>query len=200
VAQGVRVRIRCAANVRPVRVLGLSAQISGQDVFVSMNQLFRDQTRSVVLEVEIQPSSVGRAQRGADVEVGYRNLMTAENRTLQSSATVTPAASAAAVEKNKNRDVAVEVVRQIGAERSQAATALRDEGKIEEAQEAFRINSHFLESNAVMLKDDSLKQDAASNERAGEKVENDAEWNRERKALQEGQYKTQQQRVQSLPK
>jgi len=200
VAQGASIRIRCAANVRPVRVLGRSAQISGQDVYASMNQLFRDQTRSLVLEVEINPGAVGRVQNVASVEVGYRNLMTAQNRTLRSSATVTAAANKAAVDRNKNREVSIDVVRQIGAERSQAATALRDKGKVKEAQEAFKRNSAYLERNAVILKDERLREEAASNSRASEKVEDDAEWRRERKVQQEAQYKTQQQRIETSPK
>jgi Ca-activated chloride channel family protein len=90
-----------------------------------MNQLFLDQTRFLVLEVEIDPGTPGRVQQVADVEVGYRNLMTAQNRTLQSSATVTAAANKAAVEQRRNRDVTVEVVRQIGAEKAKEARAAR---------------------------------------------------------------------------
>ena len=200
VAQGVRIRVRCADNVRPIRVLGRDAQISGQDVYASMNQLFHDQTRFLMLEVEISPGAPGRVQQVADVQVGYRNLMTAQNRTLQSSATVTAAVNKAAVERRKNRDVAVEVVRQIGAEQAQAATVLRDKGKVEEARIAFEKNSAYLESNAAVLKDEKLREEAESSSRASQKVDDDAAWRRERKVQQEAQYKTRQQRIDASPK
>lgn len=200
VAQAVRIRIRCAGNVRPVRVLGRRAQIVGQQVHASMNQLFRDQTRSLLLEVEITPGPDGRVQPVADVEVDYRNLITAQDRTLRSSAAVTATSSAAAVERRRNREVAVEVVRQIGAERNLAATALRDEGKVKEARLAFEVNAAYLQDNAFALKDEKLREEAASNARAGKNAEDDAEWKRERKAQTVIQYKTQQSRAATSPK
>ncbi len=200
VAQGVRIHIRCANNVRPVRVLGRTAQIAGQEVHASMNQLFRGQTRSLLLEVEIDPGANGRVRPVADVEVDYRNLLTAENRTLRSSASVTATSSHAAVERRENRDVMVEVVRQTGAERNLAATALRDKGKVKEARLAFESNAAYLRSNAVTLKDENLREEAASNARASESVEDDALWKRERKVQQEGQYKTQQSRTKVVPR
>ena len=193
VAQGVEIRVRCAANVRPVRVLGREAHISGQSVYASMNQLFRDQTRTLLLEVEIQPG----ASRVADVEVDYHDLMTARGRTLRSQAQVRWARSEAEVERARNREVMVEVVRQIGAEKNLAATALRDKGKVREAQAAFELNAQYLLRNAVVLQDETLKKEAANNSRASQNVQDDAEWKRERKIQQETQYKTQQSRAPS---
>lgn len=200
VAQGVRISIHCANNVRPVRVLGRSAQIVGQEVHASMNQLFRGQSRSLLLEVEIEAGAAGRELAVAQVKVDYRNLMTAENRTLRSSAFVTATSSSAAVERRANREVMVEVVRQTGAERNLAATALRDKGKVKEARLAFEVNAQYLHKKAVALKDENLRQDAVGNARASESVEDDAKWKRERKVQQEGQYKTQQSRTKIVPK
>ena len=193
VAQGVEIRIRCAANVRPVRVLGREARISGQSVYASMNQLFRDQTRTLLLEVEVQPD----ASRIADVEVDYHDLMASRSRTLRSQTGVRWTYSQAEVERKQNRDVMVEVVRQIGAEKNLAATALRDKGKVREAQVAFEKNAAYLRQNAVTLKDESLKKEAEGNRRASENVQDDADWKRERKLQQETQYKTRQSRAPS---
>ncbi len=199
-AQGVEIRIRCGPSVRPVRVLGREAHIAGRTVRASMNQLFRDQTRALVVEVEIDPGASGRVQTVADVEVGYRDMLSAQNRTLRSQARVTATSSPSAVEARKNRKVMVEVVRQIGAEQNLAATALRDKGQVREAQIAFEKNAAYLRRNAVELKDQRLDQEAASNERASESVQDDADWKRERKVQQEYQYKTQQQRAIPPPK
>ena len=108
---------------------------------------------------------------------------------------VTAAADPGAVERARSREVAVEVVRQIGAEQNLAATALRDEGKLKEARVAFEANAQFLQQNAVELQDEELSLEAESNKDAGESVDDDAAWKRERKAQQMYQYKTQQ----SLP-
>lgn len=192
VAQGVRLHIRCAEGVRPVRVLGRKAQISGQSVHASMNQLLKDQARYLMLELEIDAGADGRVQRVADVEARFRNLLDGGDQTLMDSAVVTATSSAAAVENRRNREVNVEVVRQIGAEQNLAATALRDEGRVEEARRAFESNAQYLQRNYVVLQDEELRKEAESNVRASENVEDDAEWKRERKVQKQGQYATQQ--------
>ena len=194
VAQGVDIRIRCTANVRPIRVLGREAEIAGRNIHASMNQLFRDQTRTLVVELEISPGSNGKGDPVADVEVDYYNLLETRTATLRGQAQVGWTYSQSDVEQRRNRDVTVEVVRQIGAEQNLAATALRDKGKVQEAQAAFERNAQYLLQNAITLKDDSLKKEAAGNRRASENAQDDAEWKRERKLQQESQYKTQQSR------
>ncbi len=101
--------------------------------------------------------------------------------------------SATTVEQRRNRDVMVAVASQIGAERNELATALRDEGKIEESREAFRANSAYLEKEAEKLNDTRLKLDAVSNYEASENLDEKG-WVRERKQQQELQYKNKTQR------
>lgn len=199
VAQGVEIRIRCMANVRPLRVLGREAQIAGQEIRASMNQLFQGQTRSLLLEVEVDHAE-GMVSPVADVEVDYYNLLTAERRTLRSRARVGWTYSQMEIDRQQNRDVMVEVVRQIGAERNLAATALRDKGKLKEAQQAFESNALYLQKNAETLEDATLGKDAEVNRQAGEKADSDADWKRERKVQQEYQYKTLQSRPPSPSK
>jgi hypothetical protein len=87
----------------------------------------------------------------------------------------------------------VAVVSQFGVERNEAATALRDEGKIEESREAFRANSAYLKKESEKLNDVRLRQDADSNYEASENLDEKG-WVRERKQQQELQYKTKNQR------
>ena len=90
------------------------------------------------------------------------------------------------------------VVSQIGAERNVVATALRDEGKVEEARKAFRMNSAYLKENAAKLENKRLDQDAAANYEASENLDDEG-WTRERKKQKELQYKTQTQRARIEP-
>ena len=194
VAQGVTIHIHCPKGVRPVRMVGREARISGQNVHASLNQLFRDQTRYMLLEVDVPPAWAGKVQRIADVTVGYHDLMAGSQATLKGGASVTFTKSAATVERRRNREVMVAVASQIGVERNEVATALRDEGKIEESREAFRANSAYLEKEANKLNHAGLRQDAASNYDASENLDEKG-WVRTRKQQQELQYKTKTQRA-----
>ena len=196
VAQEVTIHIHCPKGVRPIRMVGRQARISGQDVHASLNQLFRDQTRYLLLEVEVPAASAGKVQRVADVMVGYHDLMAGSRATLQGGASVTFSNSATTVEQRRNRDVMVAVASQFGVERNEVATALRDEGKIEEAREAFRANSAYLKKEAEKFDDARLILDAVSNFRASENLDEKG-WVRERKQQQELQYKTKTQRLSS---
>lgn len=194
VAQGVTIHIHCPAGVRPIRMLGREAQITGRDVHASLNQLYREQTRYLLLEVEVPAAGAGKVQQIADVTVGYQDLRTGSQAKLRGGASVTFTDSAAAVERASSRDVMVAVASQVGAERNQVATALRDAGKVEEARAAFQSNSAFLKQNADKYDDSRLQLDADANYEASENL-NEQEWNRQRKKQRELQYKTQTQRV-----
>jgi len=194
VGQGFTIYIECPPGVRPIRMVGREAEIAGREVHASLNQIYRDQTRYLLLEVELSPADAGKAQRVGDVEVGYYDLDSGSRAKLQDSVSVTYAKSPAAVEKASNREVMTAVVSQIGAERNEAATALRDKGKVEEARVAFESNSVYLQENAQRLDAPQLQDDAAVNLEASENL-GEKEWNRERKKQVEGQYKTRQQRA-----
>ncbi len=194
VAQGVTIHIHCPSGVRPIRVVGREAQITGQEVHSSLNQLYQDQTRYLLLEVEVSPAAAGRARQVADVTVGYHDLATGSAATLRGSTSVTFTNSAAVVERTANRDVSVAVVSQIANERNELATALRDQGKVEDARDMFQSNSAYLEDNARKLGDSGLKRDAAANYEASQNLD-DEKWNRERKKQRELQYKNTTQRA-----
>ena len=53
VAQELSIAIRVAEEVRPVRVLGYEADIHGQDISIQLNQLYANQERFVLVEVEV---------------------------------------------------------------------------------------------------------------------------------------------------
>ena len=200
VAQGVTIDIVCPNGVRPIRVVGREAHITGQRVHASMNQLYRDQTRYLVLEVDVTPAAAGRARQVADVTVGYHDMLTASQATLRGGTSVTFTASETVVERDTNKGVMANVVSQIGNERNELATTLRDDGKVEDARALFQSNAAYLKRNAERLGDSRLRKDAQSNFEASENLD-DEKWNRERKKQRELQYKTKTQRaVISKPK
>ncbi len=196
VAQSVTIHIHCPGGVRPIRVIGREARINGRDVHASLNQLFRDQTRYLLLEVETPAGSAGAVRPVADVTVAYHDLRTGSRQTLRGGASMTFTRSAAAVKDARSRDVMVSVASQVGAERNEVATALRDAGKVEEARDMFRSNAAYLEQQAQEFEDDQLQIDADANVESSQKLD-EKDWQRERKKVKEQQYKIQNQRVTS---
>src|SRR4030095_15688982 len=74
VAQEVTVRISCAPGVRPIRVLGREADITGQAVTTYLNQVYGNQEKYVLLEVEVPAERAGTERNIADVSVSYVNM------------------------------------------------------------------------------------------------------------------------------
>jgi Ca-activated chloride channel family protein len=69
VAQEVTVRITCGDGVRPIRVLGREADITGQTVTTYLNQVYGKQEKYVLLELETPRSGRQRELR----QHGYQN-------------------------------------------------------------------------------------------------------------------------------
>lgn len=198
VAQGATIRLRCRQGVRPVRVLGRAGQVAGQSVTTSINNVSRGQTRYLLVEVELGPGRAGERRLVADVDVEYYDMAVERRVTAGRRAFVEFSNSAAASERSVNRDVMVAVVQQIGTERNQVATALRDRGQIEEARKAFSANAAYLRVNGAKLDAPELDYDAALNTSASENVEG-AEWKKQRKLQQERSYQNATQQLSVTP-
>ena len=63
VGQEAQVRVECAEGIRPVRVLGREAEIDGQRVIVSLNQLYSDSEKYVIMEVEIPAGTASSSRK-----------------------------------------------------------------------------------------------------------------------------------------
>lgn len=190
VAQEVSVKVRLAPGVRPVRVVNRDAEIHGQEVFLSLNQLYAKQERYFLLEVEIPAGESGTSRDVADVSVSYGNVVTGKTDRLAGAARVSFSASLAAVTKAENRGVMVAVVEAVAVQQNQAAVALRDEGKVEEAERVLLDNASFLKKSAVQYGSSKLdsygKKNAADASNLG-----DSSWNQRRKAMRKTQHELQ---------
>jgi Ca-activated chloride channel homolog len=188
VAQEVDIRIECAPGVRPVKVLGRESEINGNTVHLFTNQVFADQTRSIILQVEL-PEGIDKEKRDvADINVIYQNMKTKSHDKLDRQVAVAYAASEKTVMKSQNRVVLKDVIEVQAAENYQKAIKLQDEGKKEEAQKILFKNGEFIQQqmsdNQIDSKD--LQQYAIENIEAAEQVETETkeEYNIRRKSSQ----------------
>ena len=150
VAQQIDITIECAPAVRPIRVIGREAEILGQTVRLRMNQIYSDQEKYLLLEVEAPGGTVGAEQDLVAVDVSYQNLATGDADHERKAVACRYVATEA--EAIQNDDVMFAAVAQIATETNRAAVTLRDAGKVQEAKELLTRNVEYLESQEPSIK------------------------------------------------
>ena len=189
-AQNVTVEIKCANGIRPVRVLGRDADITGRNVTVILNQLYTSQAKYVLLEVEVPVTATGKTRKVAAVTVSYTNLATKAAEKLTAAAAVTFTKSKERAKDATNNDVMIAVVEQISINTNVQAVALRDAGKVQEAQRMLISNAAYLSSNAAAFGSARLRALAAFNRRNSARL-SEKDWALERKAMRADQVQRQ---------
>jgi len=186
VAQEVAIEIHVSKGIRPVRVLNRDAEINGQQVIVNMNQLYSEQEKYVLLEVEVPSTKNGKSLEIANVRVSYSNMETETTDRLQSMLSTKFTNSVAKVEETLNIEVKEACVLQIGNLRNEQATRLRDKGDVEGAKQLLISNQAYLLDNADKLKSKILRIRADDNLSQSKQLSGKA-WALSRKSMREQQ-------------
>jgi Ca-activated chloride channel family protein len=181
VAQEVTVRITCAPGVRPIRVLGREADITGQTVTAYLNQVYGEQEKYVLLEVEVPAGSDGARRNLADVAVSYVNMAAKAPDKVTRAAGIRFAASPQLVDANTNRAVMASAIEQIAVEKNQLAISLRDQGRVADARRVLQENAAFLAENARRLESKELASYGNSQAVSAERLD-EQQWNVTRKS------------------
>ncbi len=148
VAQEVKVKITVPEGIRPVRVLGNEAEISGQSIQLAFNQLYSKQNRHVVLEVEVPETENGQKMQLAKVSANYRNMQSGETDKLSGATSVKFSSDDKQVEASLTQTVMEDVVAFVANEQNRLATDYLDAGDIMKCASTLEINSAFLKENA----------------------------------------------------
>ncbi len=190
VAQNVEIIINCANGAQPIRVLGRDAEIVGNRVITSMNQLYRDQDRYVLLEVDLPAghASSGANLQVADVECRFDNALTQKRVSQRTPVEVTFTDSEDLVKRNTNGLIMASVIEQVGVEENKKAIQLRDEGKIEEAKDVLDRNAQMLLEGAKQYDSEELQVYYEKNVEAKKNIADEDDWKRQRKVMREEQY------------
>ena len=193
VAQEIQIKIKCAPSIRPVRLLGRQGKINGQNVSVLINQLYREHTKYAILEVEVPSTAENKTRKIATVSVNYGNMKTHTTDKLSSTLKAKFTNSKELVEKRTNRDVMVDVIEQIAAERNELAVKLRDKGEIHKARQVLKENAGYLKSNADRYDSRRLAGQSGKNEEDADNLD-EKNWSRQRKSMREAQSEVKSQR------
>ena len=189
VAQEVSIEFTCKKGIRPVQVLGREAEISGQRVRLSLNQLYNEQTKFVILEVEVPATEIGAEVLVGDAKVEYTNMETHTSETQRFEVAVVGTASPEAVDDHVNKDIMVSVVHMQAVETNKKALALRDAGKVEEGKALLRSNVDFLLDNSTRYDSEKLKEyDSSNRMQILQFDEDEATFKRSRKGIKAEQH------------
>jgi Ca-activated chloride channel family protein len=189
VAQKIEIRATLAEGIRPVKVLGYPAEIVGQLVAIDLGQLYSEQERYFVLEVEIPKSDAGTQMPVASVAVQYTNMLTETLDKLNSTVAVKFTNDAELAEKEVNKAVAASCVLQIANERNRVATELRDRGSIDEAKKMLELNADYLGKQFALLGASELNMSCNDNKIQAKNLDA-SKWIENRKAMRSKQYES----------
>ena len=196
VAQEVSVKITLADGIRPVRSLGRDAEIVGQEAIVSINQLYANQEKYAILEIEVPSKPDDTTMHVASVSLSYANMQSNETDELSSSIDVKFSSDAKACAASLNKDVMTQCVLQIANESNRRATSLRDEGKTKEAKQLLLMNAKYLGEQNASLGSELLELRCQDNKDQASNIEGD--WVKYKKIMRLKQYEdVQQQRIPS---
>jgi Ca-activated chloride channel family protein len=192
-AQDVTVKINCSDEVRPVRVLGREADIKGQEIKLNLNQIYSNQEKYVIVEVEVPAKPSGKELKIAEVKVNYFNMQSKSQETLSENISIAYTSSEQLAQTNENKDVMVDYVEQVSVERSQEALKAKDEGRTEDATRILKDNATYLQNNAAVYSAPKLNGMAKDAEEYADKIAAPAgssQWNQQRKKMVESQSKS----------
>ena len=190
VASEFEIHAKMAEGIRPVRVLNSEADISGQDIYIPLAQLYARQQRYFIVEVEVPSGANDSTMSLASVTVKYQNMVSETKDTLSSNVEVRFSNEASVVESNCDHETLAQCAIQLANEKNIRATLLRDQGRIEEARRLLLSNSRELKQLEVQFGMQlaeplakELSRNANLNEAQSAKIDDSADWNRSRKAM-----------------
>jgi Ca-activated chloride channel family protein len=179
-------------------VFGNQAEINGQKVVATLTQLYSQQEKFLVLEVDVPASPEGKPRDIANVSVAYDNMLTRRPDQLVGKASVNFSSSDQVIAASVNANVLEAGVLLFANERNKAATILRDKGDIKAARKLLIQNADYLKKYAVDL--GSVQLDTACNLNSIQSKNLDpALWRRSRKAMRLEQYATDTQQFIAVP-
>jgi len=188
-AQDITIRIDIHNHFRPVRVLGRSAKIEGNEIRLRLNQLYANQEKYLIVELKPQ-SNVGTGSANiADLEVAYLDLKSNARQRLKASAQAEISVDAERVKASVNKSVMTQVATQIATERNEQAVTLRDKGDLTGARQMLQENAAYLKKKAREYSAPGLEAMERKNEVQARNLDEE-NWARTRKAMRHDQHRS----------
>lgn len=133
-AQNFEIVIELAKGAKPIRLLGRDGEIKNNKITVNMNQVYANQEKYVLLELEPMTGQLNEEKLLANVDVSYVNAVTKKSEKQSMPINISYTDQKEVVAKNVQEEVLVESIVQKIAIEQEIAADLIEEGKTEEAQ------------------------------------------------------------------
>lgn len=163
VAQEVSIEVTVPEGIRPVRVLGADSEIAGQNIQLLFSQIYSEQNRHVVIELELPETKDGKKLQLAKVVANYQNMKSGKTDKLSGVASIKFSEDKAQVEASLDKDVMEDVVVFVANEQNRLATDFLDAGDLLKCASTLEASNRFLEEQAVKLNSKLLRQVIISN-------------------------------------
>lgn len=193
VAQDITIQIDFFDGVTPLRVLGRDAVIKDQRLTTKLSQVYGEQEKYILVEVALPAHDVAIQQPVAEVQINYRAITTQENVSLQRKVAINYTETDAEIAQNSNKAVQASVVEQVGNLLTKEAVSLRDAGQNQAAKTKLNEAANLYRNASAELAAPELNDLADNVANEAESMDDEAEWNRSRKALRAQQYQTENQ-------
>lgn len=185
IAQEVVCKITCPAGIRPIRILGRDADIRGQQVTVQMNQLYSNQEKFIMLEVEVPAGSSLTTQKIASCELSYANMETNVTDRLSSELSIRFSNDQKQVAEAINKKAMIASVTLEATLRNEEAMALRDQGKVKEAQQVLLMNCNIINKKLMLCPSPELKSQWNANKNDLDNIADSSKYLIQRKKMKE---------------
>ncbi len=187
VAQDIEIEIACPPGVHPIRILDRKATISGNKIKLKWNQLYSQQHKFMLVEVDVDTQANRKLSTMANVTVHYNNMQSQRRDNLQQTALVRLTKKSSVVDSNVNKPMMVHVTEARANEITKNAVALRDKGKIKKAQAMLNKNASWLQKMGKRYNSKRLLKFAKENKRNAKNMTGYL-WNATRKGMRKSQY------------
>lgn len=138
VAQEINLTIQCPPGVRPLKVIGRKGRIRNGRVEFNLNQIYGNQEKFALVEVEISGARPGETKEIATVRATYSNPFTRRHESADSRLMAKFSTDQDVVEKSVNVEVKKDYFINRQAESQDEAIKLFDQGRSNEAVKVLR--------------------------------------------------------------
>lgn len=160
-AQNFEIIIELEQGAKPIRLLGRDGEIRGNKVVVTMNQVYADQEKYVLLELEPMKGQLDEKKLLANVDVRYTNAVTKESKEHKLPVTISYTNKKDVVAESVREEVLVDSIVQKIAIEQEIAADLIQEGKTDEAKDVLyssmrmsaEVNPEALRERGLDMKD-----------------------------------------------
>lgn len=195
VAKKVKVIITLPDNVKAVNIIGREGRIRGQQIELSMNQLYGDQEKYALIEVTIPRSTSGSRIKIAKADVTYENPFSQKTENSSGTSYARFSNDPKKVAKSTNIGVVREYQLNLNALAQEKAIELSDKGRKKEAVIELKQSAARLKQYGSQYNDSKLLKEADALETQAETIENEGMSKKSRKLLRTDSYQKKNQQL-----